>query len=334
MSHEIDLVSREDLNGSMAYTGELPWHGLGQKLSEDSPIEVWADQAGMDWKLLSTPAMGLNPITDTAFAFPQRNILFRSDTGAPLSIVSDAYQIVQPMQVLEFYRDLIADNGFKLHTAGVLFGGKKFWALAELGESTRIMGQDKIDGYLLLATSCDASLATTAQFTSVRVVCNNTLSFSVGQEQGKIGTIKVSHNAQFDPQEVKNQLGVSKEAFETFTANVNKMAQRKVTDREAIDWLVKVVNNLPDDTELTDDQLELSDAKTVKTMFELYKGGGKGSNLKSSEGTLWGVVNSVTEFTDHHRKTKTQDNRLNSAWFGQSATLKNRAYSEALKLVA
>ena len=36
---------------SMAYVGDTPWHGLGQELSPKQPIEVWAKEAGMDWRI-------------------------------------------------------------------------------------------------------------------------------------------------------------------------------------------------------------------------------------------------------------------------------------------
>lgn len=315
---------------SMAFVGEVPWHGLGNRLTPDSPLEIWAKEAGMDWNLLSTPALGLDD-TDEVFLFPERNILYRSDTKAPLSIVSDAYKVVQPGEVLEFYRDLVATADFKLHTAGVLFGGKKFWALAEVGESVRIMGQDKIDGYLLLATSCDGSLATTAQFTTVRVVCNNTLTISIRDEQGKPSTIKVPHHSTFDPEQVKAQLGLAKDGFAQFAETAEVLAKRKVTDKEAVEFLVRAWNNV---SEVTEETLETSDSKNVKALFQLFKGEGKGSNLRSADGTAWGLVNAITEFCDHRRQTKTADNRLNSAWFGQGATIKGRAWDEALRLVA
>jgi hypothetical protein len=38
----------------MAYVGETPWHGLGNQLSPHQPIEVWAQQAGMDWRIESS----------------------------------------------------------------------------------------------------------------------------------------------------------------------------------------------------------------------------------------------------------------------------------------
>src|SRR5687767_10746711 len=105
----------------------------------------------------------------TIKSFPANKVLYRSDTKAPLAVVSNRFKVVQPGDVLEFYRDLTADSGFELETAGVLREGRKFWALARTGQSTVLRGRDRVDGYLLLATACDGTLATTAQFTSVRV---------------------------------------------------------------------------------------------------------------------------------------------------------------------
>ncbi|RQZ65508.1 hypothetical protein EFP18_02635 [Burkholderia glumae] len=34
---------------AMAYSGDTPWHGIGNQLAPNQPIEVWARAAGMDW---------------------------------------------------------------------------------------------------------------------------------------------------------------------------------------------------------------------------------------------------------------------------------------------
>ncbi len=125
-------------------------------------------------------------------------MLYRSDTKTPLSVVSNRYQVVQPREVLEFYRDLTEVSGYELETAGVLKGGRKFWALARTGQSTALKGNDQIIGYLLLATSCDGTLATTATPTTVRVVCNNTLTIAL---DGTARAIKVPHNTRFELRE-------------------------------------------------------------------------------------------------------------------------------------
>ena len=163
---------------NMAYIGDEPWHGLGHKLQPKQPIEVWAQQAGMQFDIKEAPVRFMTEEIGSLGAihsYADNKVLYRSDTKAPLSVVSSRYQVVQPREVLEFYRDLTQISGFELETAGVLKGGRKFWALARTGDSAVIRGDDVINGYVLLATACDGTLATTAQFTSIRVVCNNTL---------------------------------------------------------------------------------------------------------------------------------------------------------------
>ena len=56
--------------------------------------------------------------------YEEQRVLYRSDTHAPLSVVSQRYQEVQPKQILEFYRDLTEQSGFELETAGVLKVGR------------------------------------------------------------------------------------------------------------------------------------------------------------------------------------------------------------------
>ncbi len=125
--------------------------------------------------------------------YEDQRVLYRSDTHAPLSVVSQRYQEVQPMEILNFYKDLTEQSGFELETAGVLKGGRKFWALATTGQSTALKGKDVSNGYILLATACDGTLATTAQFTSVRVVCNNTLAIALrGQNSSRCLPAQVS----------------------------------------------------------------------------------------------------------------------------------------------
>ena len=70
--------------------------------------------------------------------------------------------------------------------------------MAKTGQSMALKGNDVTNGYILLATACDGTLATTAQFTSIRVVCNNTL--AVALANGNRGVVKVPHNTSFDAQ--------------------------------------------------------------------------------------------------------------------------------------
>lgn len=78
----------------------------------------------------------------------------------------------------------------------------------------------------------------------------------------------------------------------------------------------------------------LPNERALRKVQELYEGRGRGSNLESARGTAWGLLNAVTEFVDHERRARGTEHRLDSAWFGQGAQIKQRALSATLDLVA
>lgn len=314
MAHEVQ---------TMAYAGAVPWHNLGNILAPNQPLEVWQKQAGMDWRIESSPVHYQGQ--DQLRQFNDAKVLFRSDTNEALSVVSNRYQVVQPREVLEFYRDLVDMGGFQLETAGVLKSGRKLWALARTGQEMMLKGNDLVKGYLLLATACDGTLATTAQFTSVRVVCNNTLALATSDSQG---AIKVPHSTKFDADLVKQQLGVGISSWQRFVTDMRKLADRPVNPFEARRYLVELLGEpaLPIH--------EQPNSKALNRVFDLFDGAGKGANLASSEGTAFGLLNSVTQFIDHERRARNDDNRLDSAWFGAGAAIKQKALQQAIALAA
>ena len=262
-------------------------------------------------------------------------MLYRSDTNAALSVVSQRYKVVQPQEVLEFYRDLSEVAGFELETAGVLKAGRRFWALARTGKSACLKGNDVVHSYLLLATSCDGTLATMAIPTSVRVVCNNTLAIALQGAGSGSGAIKVPHSTSFDAQAVKRQLGIAVGQWDSFMYRMKTLAERKVKTHEAMNYFLKVICQ-------TDQQGEgggsgvpgLANERALKKVQTLFEGHGRGAELQAAKDTAWGLLSAVTEFVDHEKQARSKDNRLDSAWFGQGAVLKQRALEHALQMVA
>ena len=316
---------------TMAYTGAAPWHGLGNQLTQKQPIEVWQHEAGMNWQIQESPVHFKSESLGhlgSIHSFPEQKVLFRSDTKAPLSVVSNRYQVVQPREVLEFYRDLTEVSGYELETAGVLKGGRKFWALARTGQGTAIKGKDQVNGYLLLATSCDGTLATTATPTTVRVVCNNTLTIAL---DGTSRAIKVPHSTRFDPAAVKKHLGIAVSQWDEFMYRMRMLADRKVSPRKATSFFMNVLCDVQANQEIPE---KLVNERALRKVHELYESGGRGAKLVSANGTAWGLLNAVTQFVDHERRARSQDYRLDSAWFGQGAAIKGKAYQEAMKLAA
>ena len=324
MSHELTI--RQSGKVEMAYADETPWHGLGQKLDQNASIEDWRVAAGMDWEIIDTPLVFLDREGEQ-HNFAGKRVLMRSDDKAPLSVVSDRYKVVQPAEVLDYFRDLVESQGFTMHTAGTLFGGKKFWGLAKMSEERFVKNnQDGIGGYVLLCTSCDGSLSTTAKFTSIAVVCNNTLSYSLRDKRNEVRT---THGAKFDAANVKAQLGLAREEYDSMMDMAEQLANTQITLDQADDFVKFLFAN----TRLNTGKAIVEESKAYKKIISLYQGEGMGADLRTREGTAWGMLNAVTEYIDHHVACRTPDKRMNDAWFGWGAGVKKAAAERLLELV-
>ena len=325
----MDAVTvRENGFAEMAYVGQRPWHGLGQELVEGAPIDEWRVSAGMDWRIqrgivrYNTSRDKMELLDDES-----HHVLFRSDTKAPLGLVSNRYKVVQPGDVLEFFRDLTDASDYTLNTAGTLFDGRRFWALASIGEEAVVMGDDKIGGYLLLSSSCDGSLATTARFTAIRVVCNNTLSMALSSETRK--EIVVRHSTTFDARQAKEDLGIAHGQFGEFMKATRRLAKTPVTMPEAR----KFVGELLTETK-TVTREDVENAKSYGNIIQLFNRDAIGTEQFDQAGSAWNLVNAVTEYVDHHARATSDSHRMSSAWFGRGDDLKTSAFERALAIAA
>jgi len=328
MAHQLDIVNGK---ATMAYVGATPWHGLGQRLEPGTGIETWRRESGLDYSVLEGESMYRlvdDEGTATYHEFPGRKTLYRSDSKAPLSVVSKDYKVVQPGEVLEFFKDLSDIGGFHLETVGALKGGLKIWGLAKIDDGAPIIANDIVRPYVLLATSYDGSLATTARLTSVRVVCNNTLSRAYSSDSKSV--VKVRHDTTFRPSDVRRQLGIFSDQWEKFQIEMRQLAEAQINDDFADAFLVTLFSkklgkradgSLPD----------VRKSRGYRDVMALFQGGGRGHEMV--KGTAWGLVNAVTEWVDHSRG-RSPETRLDAAWFGAGNDLKTTAFTEMLDLVS
>lgn len=322
---------------NMAYVGRVPWHGLGNPLDPNTTIEEWQKQAGADYDVAKKQIFFLDNSHEVkAELIPDKVALIREDTKKVLGLVSKDYHIVQPKEVLEFYRDLTSDAGFSLETAGVLDDGKRVWALANTNKNFNIQGIDEINGYFLLATSYDGSFATTASFTSIRVVCNNTLTFALDNMVNKKGMrpiyMKIRHNTKFDADSVKAKLGLLDDSWERYHEQAAKMAETRLTRAEAIHYFYSLFADDQLSTDYDKDFLKEYKDK-VFNLLEIFKVA-RGQEIATANGTLWGAVNAVTYEMDWNRIAGNPDNRFISAQWGDNAKTKEIAYNRAVTLLA
>lgn len=334
MAHE--LTKRADGQVEMAYVGDTPWHGLGQSLPRGADIETWKKAAGMDWAIARR---ALHYTADRAGVISKtikdKGVLIRIDTGEPLGIVSNKYRVVQPQEVLEFFRDLTKHAGFELETAGTLFGGSRYWALAKVATAT-LSGWDEVGGYCLISTTADGSRATEVRKTTVRVVCNNTLSMALNE--GEKDVIRVSHRETFDYKKVYERMGLTHEAFDTFVQAAGMLTRVKVSDAAARAFVARMLRAssrgvVAGDDEDADEMVEDGKSRQprgLEVIMDLFNGAGKGAAMKGSQGKAWGLVNSITEYVDHFSTAATPSHRLDRALFGSGDKLKTLALNRAL----
>lgn len=310
---------------SMAYANQVPWHGLGNNIDADSTIDEWQRQAGLDWTVSKRPVLFAGQCRPGAnngiHTFRDKFTLVRDSDESPFAVVSDRYKPVQPKEVMEFFRDLISTHNMTIETAGSLKNGKRIWALAKTGDAHKVLGVDNVDSYLLLATSYDLTFSTLAQFTSVRVVCNNTLQQSLSDY---VGRVTIPHFRDFNAKSVHEQLGLGRAQWGAFSQALDAIAKTKIDTAKAKEVLDKLFKVPEDDITFIDPQ--------VTKILALFHGKGIGSDVAGQTG--WGLVNAVTEYADHHKRARSQGNRLDNAWFGEAANLKTAVFHEMVELAA
>jgi len=315
MSHELTQTNGVTEFAYLASDG-APWHGLGKAMDDGMGVDAWREAAGMDWRIHRSRvryATCANAGPHEFIEVPESHVLFRSDNKEPLGVVSDKYKVVQPAEVLEFFRDIAAVGGLALSAAGTIYGGKRFWATAKIGEASPASLRDKIGGYLLISTSADGSMATEVRRTTIRTVCRNTLAMAMNDAPA---SIKVSHRTTFNPTGVKEFMGVNNAAFDAFVHKLEVLANKDLRLDRAEALAVEAFGG-------TDDKVRASVG--FHKVMDLFTGQGMGAQEDGVYGTAWGFVNAFSEYADHWTRARTADSRLAASQWGAGAALKQKA---------
>lgn len=196
---------------TMAYAGEVPWHGLGTPVSNDLTPAQMQQKAGLDWNVREV---------ESYIEFDGRKMptgqksLVRETDGRILTNVGENWNPVQNSDAFEFFSEYVLAGDMEMHTAGSLKDGQMVWALAKVKDSFDLFKGDQVDSYLLFSNPHQYGKSIDIRFTPIRVVCNNTLTFSLDQKTER--SVRVGHRAQFDAATVKEQLGIATKKLNTY----------------------------------------------------------------------------------------------------------------------
>lgn len=312
MSHEIE---------TMMYVGKEPWHGLGTAIpaGKELTIPEAITAAGLDWKVgmktVYAARDGESPAELTDF-----KATYRISDNRVLGIVGAHYRPLQNIDAFKWFQPFLDSKQVTLHTAGSLFEGRRIWVLAKIEDSTaEVKRSDEVRQYILLSNSHDGSLAVRVGFTPIRVVCNNTLCMAHKSRASKL--LKVRHSAGLidNLDLVRETMNLAAREFEATIKQYNKLASKEIDSGSLIKYVRKVF-----DIEKTGGD------KLLPKIIYLFENG-RGS--REAGATYWGAYNAVNEYCNYFRG-KTQQNTLNSIWFGESAELNKKALNVALKMAA
>lgn len=317
---------------TMAYYGSVPWHGLGTLVPKGIAAKEMIRAAGMDWEVELRPARGAKQINRKGeysryevVRVPRPKTV---EAEVLLGVVSRRYRLLQNVEAFEFFDPIVGEKKAYFETAGALGEGERIWVMARLPDAMQIVPGDECLKYLLLSNTHTGEGSVIAKFTSVRVVCQNTLMMAMEDGQ-KAYRVRHSKKMQFKLNELAEFLAITQEVF--------------LKAEECFRRLAKI--------QMVGDRLE-SYFDAVYPRSEARKKNGQKPNswgiLRESfeerpdlqmpgvRGTLWGAYNAITQFEDYKQpqQEEQQDQRLERTWFGGGADIKLKALAKAKELSA
>jgi phage/plasmid-like protein (TIGR03299 family) len=318
---------------TMAYAGEIPWHGLGVPVSNKLTPAQMLKAAGLNWTVskretaFKTKSGKWQPM-ESEFA------LVRDSDEFQLSTVGSVYKPVQNEEVLDFFQKFVKAGKMDMETAGSLWNGRYIWALARLGHDFALGRKDEVRGYLLLCNPHIFGKAMVFQFTPIRVVCWNTLTYAIGADlKGMEGAYTMPHSTMFDDvakRRAEEALGLATHQMDEFKQVATLLSKKKAAPKAVETYFCKVLNFDPKTKQVTAKGVEKAKApprKLVQFRDALEKA--PGQDLSTAKGTWWGALNAVTYVVDHDMGND-RSTALRNAWLGYSAGIKRRAVELAL----
>lgn len=338
MAHAIETKNGK---ASMMYVGEVPWHGLGQKLDNPPTAAEAIKAAGLDWSVTVHPMEAWIEVDGQEVCLPAQNrMVVRDSDHKRLSEVGPRWVPLQNSDAFEWFDPFIKSGECSFETAGSLFEGERIWVLAKLNRDPMVIaGNDTVNKYLMLSNNHSDKRSARVSLSPIRTVCANTLAATFKNKSTKF--LGVKHTAK-----IKDNLNAVREIINTANADFEATAEqyRALTklqvDQDLLKKYIKLVFKEEEKDEAAVEQAEEKRKYTVKEddarlienkIIPLFEGG-KGAQLPGVRGTMWAAFNSVTEYLNWHTG-RTMDARLDSLWFGQNSSINRRALDVALELV-
>lgn len=308
MAHEVE---------TMAYAGEVPWHGIGEPVLPDLSPEQMLEKAGCDWMVRLDPVCSVRADGKFGPIIPGHKALVRESDDKFLSMVRDEWRPVQNATAFGFFAEFVERGEMEMHTAGSLKGGKRVWALAKIKDGGfKVNGKDPVESHLLFVNPHEYGRAIQILYTNIRVVCNNTMTLAL--KKGSVNQVSLHHRQEFNPDFVKDVLGLAHEKDRQLGEAAEFLASRQATQETLEKYFADVLG-----TKKSDGTPKRKVQKALEAM-EVQPG------FEDTKYTFWGAFNAVT-FLNKHIVGRSADARMTSNWLGANGRQNNLAFTKALE---
>ncbi len=321
---------------SMAYVGEVPWHGLGEKFDRHLTSQEMLEAADLNWTVEKIPSFDAGGVQMPFFAIRR----IRDQRILSLKAVGSDYT---PLQNHECFGVLDGILGDKAHfeTAASLREGSRVFALARIHgdiEIPRVNGtSDVLERYLLAYNSHDGSFMFTLANTNVRVVCQNTAEMAMSGSQSRW---RIPHTSG-----IKKAVEEAQASFKAILKHadmVREVSARLEAERMSREEVRFFATKLIAETELaitSAKQVTEARAATIVAKRDWIVDSFEHGRGNLGESRL-DAFNGVTDYVDHARnigkraadEIRRQMALTDDCWFGTGARLKRRALKMLVKI--
>ena len=314
---------------SMTFHGQTPWHGLGERLADEElyNVEIGIQKAGLDWDVALEP---LQIVSDGRVINHYATV--RSTDRSILGVVGPKYVPLQNRDAFNWFNPFLESKVARLHTAGSLNHGRVVWVLAHVsGSASEVVKNDRVDQFILLSHGHDGTQAVRVGFTPIRVVCANTLAMAHSKSNVANQLIRVRHTRSVHDnlEAIRDVMDAARAEFAATLEQYRKLAHIHINQAD-VKKFVRLIFNVKD--ELPADEIPTRTRNLMDAVAELAEVG-TGANIPGVRGTAWGLYNAATEFLSYGR-SKDQEKRLTSLWFGSGVDFNRRALEAAMSLAS
>jgi phage/plasmid-like protein (TIGR03299 family) len=303
----------------------------GITLDRPLPVRETMSMAGLLFDVEERPVYQV--ISGVIQEIPGHKAVVRTDTNASLGIVGQAYKPLETERLIRFLELFTEKSGTYIESAGFVRNGAMIWLMASVG-TVEFLPNDPSRQFFLIRNTHDGSSHLEVGFTSRRIVCNNMLP-SLDKDSVSYG-IRHTQRMECHVSNIERVISAQYRQLDQFGQIMDRLCRRRLNLSQLKELSYRLIKaEAPGAPEVIEAEFEVKEPPAVSKIMELAESG-QGTDIPGVRGSAYGWLNAVTEYVDHHRKSRTlkgrdaDETKFESVIFGAGARLKNQAVRLAL----